>query len=100
MIIDILDLQITPHPETRNWIIVYEPLDIDLPESAYPYCCYASHVIFYKSKSDLTILGETDHKIRYTSRGNTILRHGNQQFVLMTGKVVYHNNRWQFEWVA
>jgi hypothetical protein len=100
MIIDISDLQIGPHPETRNWIIVYEPLDVDLPESAYPYCCYLNHVIFYKGRNDRTVLAETDHQIRYTVRGNTILRHGSQQFVLMTGKVIYHNSRWQCEWIA
>jgi hypothetical protein len=100
MIVDISSLQVTPHPETRNWIIVYEALDVDLPESAYPHCCYLNHVIFYKSKEDLTVLAETDHKIRYSLHGNTILRHGNQQFILMTGKIVYYNNQWHCQWIA
>ncbi len=31
----------------RQWVKIYEPLGVKLPETAVPYCCYLNSIIFY-----------------------------------------------------
>ena len=92
--------EVSPHPKTKNWVYVWEPLDADVPESAKPYCCYGSTVIFYADDEHKIELGRTEHKITHSFRGDTNLIYRESHFFLMSGQVVWHNNKWFMEWTA
>lgn len=85
--------EISPHPETRNWVYVWEPLNVDIPESAHPYCCY-------EDDSHKVELGRNRHTITHSFKGETLLFYGDCHFFLMSGKVMWHNNAWYMRWTA
>lgn len=97
---DITNYIIQPHPETKNWVYVWEPLNTTAPETAHPYCCYNSTVIFYEDADKLKEIDRTEYTIRYSFRGNTILQGNGFVLQLMSGKVVWHADRWQMQWLA
>lgn len=97
---DISDYEVAPHPETRSWVYVWEPLNVDVPQSAHPYCCYANMVIFYEDDLHRVELGSTRHTITHSFKGETLLLYGSRHFFLMSGKVVWHNNAWYMRWTA
>lgn len=34
-------------PDAEHWGVFWEPLDVNLPESAKPSCCYTDSIVFY-----------------------------------------------------
>jgi hypothetical protein len=96
----------------------WEPIRTTAPQTARPYCCYLSTVIFYKVPRALTpdgreferwdtvesawnLLGEryTDEDLGWSSLAPFVLHNG-VVYELGGGSVVWRNGRWFHEWLA
>lgn len=97
---DISNYLIQPHPETKNWVHIWEPLKTSAPQTAQPYCCYNSTVIFYKSAELREEIDRAEHTIKHSFVGNTVLQGKGFYLHLMSGRVVWHNDQWQMQWTA
>jgi hypothetical protein len=75
---------------------IYEPLNINPPADARPYCCLIDTVIFYKDGAELT--RTTHHALGGAC--NTLILLGDTWYEIASGQCLHRNGHWCMRWLA
>jgi hypothetical protein len=76
---------------------LWEPLDVSIPLSAQPYCCYLNTVIFYREKVGYDEIARVQHA-DFNTPSATLLFVGGQWWSTGPGTVVQRQGRWCIRW--
>lgn len=89
----------------------FEPLKVEAPETAQPYCCYANTVVFYEDATCRKEVARCDSKWNLLGqRFNQDLEglpgvapfvwHEGELYELGSGDVVWHDDGWHVRWLG
>jgi hypothetical protein len=78
-------------------VVLWEPLDVNAPLDAKPYCCLVNTVIFYRDKVGYDEIARCrTHDLNTSSE--TLLFLGNRWWSVCSGKVVQRDGKWCMQW--
>ena len=96
---DISDLVLVPRP-TAPWLAeIEDPLPVDAPASAQPWCCYSDTIIFYEQPYRVVEGNYADHgRCRTRFKLEDVLGLGGDQWLVQSGSVAWSGGRWVMVW--
>ena len=89
--------EFTPDDDSQYWGAFWEPLKIDLPETARPSCCYTNSIVFY-NKSGNKLLKDYVSHYSFTGVHPHLLNLAGKWREVVNGRVEYRNGQWFMRW--
>lgn len=86
----------TQDPES-HWGVFWEPLQVDLPATARPSCCYGDHVVFY-DRSGNKLLKDYVRHYDFIGAHPHVLHLAGAWREVVNGRVEYRNGHWYMRW--
>lgn len=82
---------------TEHWGAFWEPLQVDLPATAKPHCCYAQSIYFYDRQGNKLLKDHVQHFGFMAAHPNLLHLEGKWREVV-NGRVEYRNGHWYMRW--
>lgn len=91
--------EFTRDEDAPHWGAFWEPLNVNLPESARPSCCYGRDIIFYDRTGNKLLV---DHVRHYDFMGPHphLLYVGDAWREVVSGRVEYRDGNWYMRWAV
>ena len=80
-----------------HFVHVWEPLDVDLPETARPYCYGAGEIDFY-DKTGNTVLWRRVRHHQFCGGKDVLLLSDGRFYEVYSGQVLFREGRWFMRW--
>ena len=87
-------------PEAEHWGVFWEPLDVNLPDSARPSCCLGQDIVFYDKTGNKLL---KDHVRHYGFMGAHphLLNVNGRWREIVSGRVEYRDGKgWYMRWTV
>jgi hypothetical protein len=87
----------TPDEHSEHWGVFWEPLQVDLPETARPACCYTDSIIFYDRTGNKLLKDHVRH-FGFIEPFPNLLHVAGKWREVFNGRVEYRDGRWYMRW--
>ncbi len=87
----------TPDERIKNWGVYWEPLQVDLPESARPSCCLINSIIFYDRTGNKLLKDYVKH-YGFMGPSPHLLHLEGKWREVFNGRVEYRDGHWYMRW--
>ena len=87
----------TPDEKYENWGVFWEPLQVDLPESAKPSCCYGNSIVFYDRTGNKLLCDYVRHYEFMGPHPHLLWLDGKWREVV-NGRCEYRDGQWFMRW--
>ena len=82
---------------SQHWGVFWEPLDVALPESAKPSCCFHDSIVFYDRSQNRKLKDHVRHFGFIEGSPNLLFIEGKWREVI-NGRVEFRNGHWYMRW--
>lgn len=85
-------------PEAEHWGVFWEPLDVDLPDTARPSCCLSDCIVFYDRTGNKLLQDMVRHYSFMGAHPHLLYLNGQWREVI-AGRVEYRQGKgWYMRW--
>jgi len=88
----------TPDERSQHWGVFWEPLHVDLPESARPSCCYSNSIVFYDRTGNNKLLKDFVKHSGFLAPHPHLLHLDGKWREVFNGRVEYRGGHWHMRW--
>jgi hypothetical protein len=89
----------TTDEDSAHWGAFWEPLDVYLPESARPSCCFGDSIVFYDRTGNRLLKDFVRHYNFIGAHPHLLFLEGKWREVI-SGRCEYRNNHWYMRWAV
>lgn len=89
--------EFTQDEDSPHWGAFWEPLKVDLPETAKPGCCYGNHIVFY-DRSGNKLLKDYITTYELMAPHPHLLYLAGKWREVVNGRVEYREGQWFMRW--
>lgn len=91
--------EFTQDNDAPHWGAFWEPLKVDLPETAKPSCCYGNHIVFYDSSGN-KLLKDYVTTYDFCNVHPHLLYLSGKWREVVNGRVEYRGGQWYMRWAV